>query len=69
MHLLAAQPGGFTDDEGIIDLDQSPGDVIIMAAADGILGLLAETLDAMPADMPSVRLARLRQLAKPAALA
>ena len=68
MHLLAAQPGGFTDDEGIIDLDQSPGDVVIMAAADGILGLLAETLDAMPADMPSVRLANWRNLAKPAAL-
>ena len=25
MHLLAAQPGGFVDDEGIIDLDQTLG--------------------------------------------
>ncbi|WP_348762394.1 cobaltochelatase subunit CobN [uncultured Salinisphaera sp.] len=68
MHLLAAQPGGFTDDEGIIDLDQSPGDIVIMAAADGILGLLAETADAAPPDWPSIRLANWRNLAKPAAL-
>ncbi|MGN8157980.1 cobaltochelatase subunit CobN [Salinisphaera sp. SWV1] len=68
MHLLAAQPGGFSDDEGIVDLDQSPGDVVIMAAADGVLGLLAEAAERAPADSPSLRLANWRHLAKPAAL-
>nr|WP_233543894.1 cobaltochelatase subunit CobN [Salinisphaera sp. Q1T1-3] len=66
--MLAAQPGGFTDDDGIIDLDQSPGDVVIMAAADGVLGLLAERIERQPAGGPSVRLANWRNLANPAAL-
>ncbi|WP_423824036.1 cobaltochelatase subunit CobN [Salinisphaera sp. SPP-AMP-43] len=68
MHLLAAQPGGFSDDEGIIDLDQSPADIVVMAAADGVLGLLAEAAERAPADSPSLRLANWRNLAKPAAL-
>ena len=42
MHLLAAQPGGFVDDEGIIDLDQTPGDIIILSAADTSLAALSE---------------------------
>ncbi len=40
MHMLSAQPGGFNDEPGIIDLQQSPGEVVILAAADGTLGLL-----------------------------
>ena len=67
MHLLAAQPGGFTDDEGIIDLDQSPADIVILTAADSMLGALANCVESLPEDYPSVRLANWMQLLKPAA--
>ncbi|MFW5969739.1 MAG: cobaltochelatase subunit CobN, partial [Halofilum sp. (in: g-proteobacteria)] len=68
MHLLAAQPGGFSDDEGIVDLGQSPGEIVILSAADDVLGLLADSAEAMPAHYPSLRLANPLNLAKPAAL-
>ena len=72
MHLLAAKPGGFVDDEGIIDLDQSPADIVCLAAADSLLSALAQgvsALDEQVAEMPrpSIRLANWMQLLKPAA--
>ncbi len=67
MHLLAAQPGGFSDEEGIIDLQQSPGDIVILSSQDTSLGLLAEVVDTLPDTSPSVRLANLVHLTKPAA--
>ncbi|WP_106476996.1 cobaltochelatase subunit CobN [Phytohalomonas tamaricis] len=67
MHLFAAQPGGFSDDEGIIDLRQSPAELVILAAADSVLGLLADTAEVLPADYPSLRLANWLNLKKPAA--
>ena len=45
MHLLAAKPGGFVDDEGIVDLGQTPADIVILAAADSVLGALGNALD------------------------
>ncbi|AJQ92176.1 cobaltochelatase subunit CobN [Gynuella sunshinyii] len=67
MHLFAAKPGGFIDDEGIIDLDQSPADMVILSAADSSLSALAMAADSLPADFPSVRLANWMNLLKPAA--
>ena len=67
MHLLAARPGGFSDEEGIIDLRQSPGDIVILSAQDTSLGLLAEVADDLAQDYPSLRLANLINLSKPAA--
>jgi len=67
MHLLASKPGGFVDDEGIVDLDQSPADLVILSAADSSLASLASAVDALPTEFPSVRLANWMQLAKPAA--
>jgi len=67
MHLLAAQPGGFTDDEGIIDLDQSPAEIVILSAADSQLAALASRAESLPEDYPGVRLANWMQLLKPAA--
>lgn len=67
MHLLAAQPGGFVDDEGIVDLDQTPAPIVVLAAADSLLAALAAALDRLPADFPDVRLANWLQLLKPAA--
>ena len=67
MHLLAAKPGGFSDDEGIIDLQQTPGEIVILSAQDTSLALLAETLEQLPQGYPEVRLANLMHLGKPAA--
>lgn len=73
MHLLAAKPGGFVDEEGIIDLDQSPAEVVILTAADSSLSALSLGLNKVwealheNNDIPDVRLANWMQLLKPAA--
>ena len=77
MHLLAAKPGGFCDDEGIIDLQQTPADVVILTAQDTLINILADSASsfaASPAEstieasLPfSVRLANILHLTKPAA--
>jgi len=67
MHLLAGRPGGFTDDEGIIDLQQTPADIIVLSAADSALAALANTADGLPEEYPTIRLANWMQLLKPAA--
>ncbi|MCJ8300715.1 MAG: hypothetical protein MJK13_17530, partial [Pseudomonadales bacterium] len=73
MHLLAAKPGGFVDEEGIVDLDQSPADIVILTAADSQLAALSAGLQRSKLvqdpsdDLPSVRIANWLQLLKPAA--
>ncbi len=67
MHLFASQPGGYVDDEGIVDLQQSAADIIILSAADSGLSALASAVDTLPQDFPSVRLANWMHLLKPAA--
>ncbi len=67
MHLLASQPGGFTDDEGIVDLGQTPADIVILSAADSLLAALANSAESLPDDYPSIRLANMMHLLKPAA--
>lgn len=67
MHLLAARPGGFVDDEGIVDLQQTPADIVILSAQDTSLGLLATVAETLPADYPSIRLANTIHLSKAAA--
>ena len=67
MHLFAAKPGGFVDDEGIIDLQQSPAEVVILSAADSNLSALAQAVDRLGEAYPSVRLANWMNLVKPAA--
>lgn len=71
MHLLAAQPGGFVDDEGIIDLDQTPAEIIILSAADSALAALSAGARLYQSqetgDSAEIRLANWMQLLKPAA--
>ncbi len=67
MHLLSAKPGGFVDDEGIVDLDQSPAEIIILSAADTTLAAMAEAAETLAEDHPSLRLANWMHLRKPAA--
>ncbi|WP_191600808.1 cobaltochelatase subunit CobN [Marinomonas algicola] len=72
MHLLAAKPGGFVDDEGIIDLEQTAGDIVFLSASDSVLNACAFAMDEIDKTepnyaLPSIRLANWMQLLKPAA--
>ncbi|WP_456490386.1 cobaltochelatase subunit CobN [Marinobacter nauticus] len=67
MHLFAAKPGGFVDDEGILDLQQTPGDIVVLSAADSSLSALAQGAERLGEDYPRVRLANWMNLLKPAA--
>ena len=63
MHLLAAQPGVVSDGSEAIDLGQTPGDVVVLSAADTELACLAAARAGLGDDFPSLRLANLLQLA------
>ncbi|WP_136248957.1 cobaltochelatase subunit CobN [Halomonas borealis] len=67
MHLFAAKPGGFVDEEGIVDLQQSPAEVVILSAADSSLSALAQAAERLGDAYPTVRLANWMNLVKPAA--
>jgi len=63
MHLLAAQPGAVSDGSEAVDLEQSPGDIVVLSAADTDLAALAAARARFPDDgFPSVRLACLLHL-------
>ncbi|MDA1090677.1 MAG: cobaltochelatase subunit CobN [Proteobacteria bacterium] len=67
MHLLAAEPGVIDDGSHAVDLGQTPGDIIVLSAADTELSALAQARarqnDALGDDgFPSLRLANLLHL-------
>ncbi|MET0342113.1 MAG: cobaltochelatase subunit CobN [Polyangiales bacterium] len=62
MHVLATRPGGYAADDGVVDLAQTPADVVILSAADTDLRLLADAADALGDALPSLRLASLLAL-------
>lgn len=64
MHLLAASPGSINDGSEAVDLGQTPGDLVVLSAADSELACLAQ---ARAKDCPdlSLRLASLLHLAHP----
>jgi len=62
MHLLAATPGGVSDGSEAIDLGQTPGDVVVLSAADSELTSFSEAYAEMGEDVPSLRLANLLNL-------
>ena len=62
MHLLKAQPGVVADGSEAVDLGQSPGDIVVLSAADTELASLAAARAALGETFPSVRLANLMQL-------
>ncbi|HEY6876993.1 MAG TPA: cobaltochelatase subunit CobN, partial [Polyangiales bacterium] len=62
MHVLATRPGGYAAGDGIVDLAQSPADVVLLSSADTDLKLLADALEQQPPDFPSARLANLLML-------
>ncbi len=62
MHLLAAQPGFISDGGGVVDLAQTPGDIVILSAADTELACLAAARSRLGESFPSVRLANVLHL-------
>lgn len=70
MHLLSTRPGGHVEDggQGIVRVAQMPADIVVLSAADTTLSLLADAVDALPPDFPTVRLANLMWLRQPASM-
>ena len=62
MHVLATRPGGYDAGDGVVDLGQTPADVVILSAADTDLQLLAAAAEDLPEDAPTLRLASLLSL-------
>ncbi|MBI3706695.1 MAG: cobaltochelatase subunit CobN, partial [Proteobacteria bacterium] len=65
MHLLAAQPGAIVDGTSAVDLGQSPGDIVVLTAADSEIALLSQARREIVAEhpaFPTLRLANLLQL-------
>ncbi len=60
MHLLTAVPGRIDDGSEAVDLGQSPGDVVVLTAADTEIACLAKAQAVR--DGPTLRLANLMQL-------
>ncbi|MCH2235420.1 MAG: cobaltochelatase subunit CobN [Crocinitomicaceae bacterium] len=63
MHLIATIPGGWNpNDEGVFYIDQSPGDIVFLSAADTDLFMVNKAyhkLFANDSEIPSIRLANL----------
>jgi cobaltochelatase CobN len=68
MHLLSTRPGGHVEDggQGVVRVEQTPGDIVVLSAADTTLALLADAAGELGADFPKVRLANLMWLRQPA---
>ena len=62
MHLLKAQPGVVADGSEAVDLGQTPGDIVVLSAADTELASLAAARGALGEAFPALRLANLMQL-------
>ncbi|HET6620161.1 MAG TPA: cobaltochelatase subunit CobN [Dongiaceae bacterium] len=62
MHLLAAKPGTIADGSDAIDLGQTPGEIVVLSAADSELACLSRAYGHLSEPKPSLRLANLLQL-------
>jgi cobaltochelatase CobN len=65
MHLLAIQQGQLVQGDEAVDLGQTPGDIVVLSAADSDLSCLAAAAARLPAEAPSLRLANPLGLAHP----
>jgi cobaltochelatase CobN len=66
MHLLATQPGTINDGTEAVDLGQSPGDIVVLSAADSELAAFADAQTTLAREfgdgLPTLRLANLMRL-------
>jgi cobaltochelatase CobN len=70
MHLLSTRPGGHVEGEGmgVVRVAQTPGDIVVLSAADTTLSLLADVASQLDTSYPTVRLANLMWLRQPASM-
>ncbi|MGQ7848250.1 cobaltochelatase subunit CobN [Granulosicoccus sp. 3-233] len=74
MHLLSSQPGAYVDDASVITrIDQDPGELVILSAADTTLALLSAAHPSLGAEAsanayPTVRLTNQMHLRQPASV-
>jgi cobaltochelatase CobN len=62
MHLLAAKPGQIIDGSEAVDLGQTPGEIVVLSAADSELACLSKAYAHLAEPRPALRLANLLQL-------
>lgn len=62
MHRLAATPGGWTPEEGLILVEQTPAPIVLLTAADTDIQTLAKAALSLPAEFPAIRVMNLLQL-------
>lgn len=65
MHLLAARPGGYSDENAVVRIDQTPADIVFLSTADTDLALLAGVYEKKfhrAKNFPTLRLAGAGQL-------
>ena len=65
MHLLAREVRTLDDEQGAVDLGQTPADVVFLSFSDSDLGAAAAAWQAMAPPRPSLRLASLARLRHP----
>ena len=65
MHLLSTLAADGADVEQAVDLGQTPGEIVVLSAADSDLACLAAARARLPQGAPSLRLANLLQLGHP----
>jgi cobaltochelatase CobN len=65
MHLLSAQAAATADVEAAVDLGQSPGEIVLLSAADTELACLAAAHAKLGDAAPSLRLASILRLSHP----
>ncbi|MCY4419324.1 MAG: cobaltochelatase subunit CobN [Cytophagales bacterium] len=65
MHLLSSMPGGWTEEEGVIYMQQSPGDLVFLSSADTDLWTMHQAYVAWSAaekNLPVLRMCHLNYL-------
>lgn len=62
MHLLQARPGVIGDGTEAVDTGQTPGDLVILSAADSEIAALSHARSGLWGDEPTLRLANVMQL-------
>lgn len=63
MHRLAATPGGWNPElDGVIFVEQTPGAIVLLTAADTDIQAIANASELLPTGFPSVRVVNLLQL-------
>ncbi len=65
MHRLAATPGGWTPEEGVVLIQQTPAPIVLLSAADTDIQTLGKAVQRLPTEFAAIRAVNLLQLQQP----